>query len=68
MDPAGPIPAPISPQSDAQQTIIQEKAVPLYDRKSKFDKEQYWQKIDRWKDVTQEQFLSHRWNVSCTLP
>lgn len=68
MDPAGPIPAPISPQSDAQQIIIQEKAVPLYDRKSKFDKEQYWQKIDRWKDVTQEQFLSHRWNVSCTLP
>ena len=44
----------------------QEMTVPLYYRDSKFHKEPYWQKIGRWKDVTQEQFLSHRWNVSPT--
>ena len=67
MDPTSPIPAPTSPQSHAKDTITQANVVPLYYRIVKFDKEQYWQKIGRWKDVTQQQFLSHRWNVSCTL-
>jgi hypothetical protein len=49
---------------DVYKIATQKNVVPLYYRGSKFDKEPYWQKIDRWKDVTQEQFLSHRWNVS----
>jgi hypothetical protein len=53
-------------ESASCETTTQEMIVPLYYRDSKFDKEPYWQKIGRWKDVTQEQFLSHRWNVSPT--
>lgn len=49
-----------------RETTTQEKFVPLYYQGSKFDKEPYWQKIGRWKEVTEEQFLSHRWNVSPT--
>jgi len=29
--------------------------------------ERYWTKIPAWKDVTNEQFLSHRWQVSNTI-
>ena len=50
--------APTAPEAARQ------RGVPLYHRDSKFDKEPYWQKIGRWKDVPEEQFLSHRWNVS----
>lgn len=46
------------------ESAAKEKVIPLYYRDSKFDKEPYWQKIGRWKDATQEEFLSHRWNVS----
>lgn len=52
----------LEPQDHEMRT--QEEIVPLYYRGSKFDREPYWQKIGRWKDVTEEQFLSHRWNVS----
>lgn len=55
-----------TPKSAIGETTAQEKVVPLYYQGSKFDKEPYWQKIGRWKDVTEEQFLSHRWNVSPT--
>jgi hypothetical protein len=54
-------------RSISRETVEQGKAVPLYFRGSLFDKEPYWQKIGRWKDVPEEQFLSHRWNVSPTF-
>jgi hypothetical protein len=57
-----------TPEMVVRETTIQGKVVPLYYQGSKFDKEPYWQKIGRWKEVTQEQFLSHRWNVSPTFP
>ncbi len=39
-------------------------ATPVYHRGSKFDRIPYWQKIGRWKDILENQFLSYRWNVS----
>jgi hypothetical protein len=54
------------PELDVSEAATLKTTVPLYYRHSKFDKEPYWRKIGRWKDVTQEQFLSHRWNVSST--
>lgn len=39
-------------------------ASPAYFRGSKFDRAPYWQKIGRWKDVSEKEFLSYRWNVS----
>jgi lysine 2,3-aminomutase len=38
-------------------------AVPAYFRGVKFDPVPYWQKIGRWKDTTEKQFLSYRWGV-----
>lgn len=29
----------------------------------RFERELYWQKIPRWKDVTEKEFLSYRWQV-----
>ncbi|KAF2749002.1 kama family protein [Sporormia fimetaria CBS 119925] len=29
--------------------------------------ERYWQKVPRWKDVTDEQFLSYRWQLGNTI-
>jgi hypothetical protein len=52
---------PLDPH--VKQTSMESEVAPLYYRDTKFDKEPYWQKIGRWKDITQEQFLSHRWNV-----
>jgi hypothetical protein len=31
---------------------------------SKFERVPYWQNIPRWKNVTENQFLSYEWNVS----
>lgn len=38
--------------------------IPAYFHSSKFDRVPYWQKIGRWKDVGENDFLSYRWNVS----
>ena len=38
--------------------------VPLYHRSSKFERVPYWQKIPRWSDVSEEQFLTYSWGVS----
>lgn len=37
---------------------------PLYFRGQKFDREPYWQKIPRWKDVSENDFLTYSWQVS----
>jgi lysine 2,3-aminomutase len=41
--------------------------IPAYFRGTKFDRVPYWQKIGRWKDITEENFLSYRWSVSTLL-
>lgn len=33
-------------------------------RESKFERVPYWQKIPRWKDVTEQQWLDYNWGVS----
>jgi lysine 2,3-aminomutase len=38
--------------------------IPAYHRGSKFERIPYWQKIGRWSDITEKQFLSYRWGVS----
>lgn len=43
---------------------IQSSPVPAYFRGSKFDRVPYWQKIGRWKDVSEEKWLSYSWGVS----
>lgn len=40
---------------------------PAYFRGSKYDRSPYWQNIRRWKDVSEADFLSYRWNVSLEL-
>ncbi|KAH7410961.1 hypothetical protein BKA64DRAFT_570006 [Cadophora sp. MPI-SDFR-AT-0126] len=37
---------------------------PAYHVASKFDRVPYWQKIGRWKHVSEDEFLSYAWNVS----
>ena len=39
--------------------------VPIYHRG--FVRVPYWQKIWRWRNITEEQFLSYRWGVSKSL-
>lgn len=39
-------------------------ASPAYFRGSKFDRVPYWQKIGRWKDIGEKEFLSYRWNTA----
>jgi lysine 2,3-aminomutase len=39
-------------------------ASPAYFRGSKFDRVPYWQKICRWRDVGEKEFLSYHWNTA----
>jgi len=48
----------------ASESVIDAATVPAYHRGSKFDRVPYWQNIGRWKDITENQFLSYRWGVS----
>lgn len=43
---------------------VEAVATPAYHIGSKFNRTPYWQKIGRWKDIPEDQFLSYRWNVS----
>jgi hypothetical protein len=43
---------------------LETTTVPAYHRGTQFDRDLYWQRIGRWKDVTEKQFLSYRWGVS----
>lgn len=52
---------------EAQDKRFYLAAVPAYHRGLKYDRIPYWQKIPRWKDVEEKDFLSYRWNVSCEL-
>ena len=65
---SGDLVAPKTPaqtfEKTAEQPIAQEYAIPLHYRGKKFDREPYWQKIARWKDVSEKEFLTHRWQVS----
>lgn len=57
-------PEPEYPPETIRHDLPTPAAVPAYHRGSKFDRVPYWQKIPRWKDVTEKDFLSHRWGVS----
>lgn len=48
----------------AHSSIPQNPVVELNHRNTNLDREPYWQRIGRWKDVTEKEFLSHRWQVS----
>lgn len=45
------------------ESAIDPTTVPAYFRGSKFDRVPYWQKIERWKDISEKQFLSYSWGV-----
>ncbi|KAE8449221.1 hypothetical protein EG329_008388 [Mollisiaceae sp. DMI_Dod_QoI] len=50
-------------REDSAQTTST-SANPAYYHGSKFDRVPYWQKIGRWKDVGEKEFLSYRWNTA----
>jgi hypothetical protein len=50
--------------SNPKDQATQASSTPTYYRGTLFEREAYWQKIPRWKDVSETQFLSHRWQVS----
>ncbi|KAL5329830.1 hypothetical protein ACEPPN_003349 [Leptodophora sp. 'Broadleaf-Isolate-01'] len=43
---------------------VEAVATPAYHIGSKFNRTPYWQKIGRWKDIPEDQFLSYRWNTA----
>jgi hypothetical protein len=51
-------------ETTSSEPAIDTANVPAYHRDSKYDRAPYWQKIGRWKDITEKQFLSYRWGVS----
>lgn len=51
-------------ETTSSESAIDTTTVPAYHRGSKYDRVPYWQKIGRWKDITEKQFLSYRWGVS----
>jgi hypothetical protein len=53
---------------DFDESVTQDPVLPLYHRGSKFDREPYWQKISRWKDVAEKEFLTHSWQVRFPSP
>lgn len=55
------VPVPVAETTTGPTTKF--AAVPAYFRGVKFDPVPYWQKIGRWKDITEKQFLSYRWGV-----
>jgi hypothetical protein len=55
------VPVPVAETTTEPTTKL--PAVPAYFRGVKFDPVPYWQKIGRWKDTTEKQFLSYRWGV-----
>lgn len=65
-EPLGSKPAPEAPQNmrgNDSQVSLAAVTVPAYHRGSKFERNPYWQRIGRWKGVTETKFLSHQWNV-----
>jgi len=68
-----PLPFPM-PETTVSQSLVpqtqhtqyeasQSTALPIYHRGALFDREPYWQKIARWSDVSEKEFLSYRWQV-----
>lgn len=55
---------PVQSSKSTSDCVRELPSVPAYHRGSKFDRVPYWQQIGRWKDVTENQFLSYRWSVS----
>lgn len=56
------VPLPVAETTTGPTTKF--AAVPAYFRDVKFDPVPYWQKIGRWKDITEKQFLSYRWGTA----
>lgn len=54
----GPVPAPYEPPNTAKVP-----GLPVYDA-SLTDRAAYWQKIPRWANVTEAQFLKYKFHVS----
>lgn len=54
----------VTSTNEGVDTTSQNLATPLYFRGSSFDRFPYWQKIGRWKHVTEKEFLTHSWQVS----
>ena len=52
---------------DTSGTSALTASIPLYHCGSKFDRLPYWQKIPRWNDVSEKQFLNYSWGVSEVL-
>lgn len=50
-----------------QSPWIETAVTPAYHIASKFDRVPYWQNIGRWKDVSEDQFLSYTWNVCSSI-
>jgi len=48
------------------ETVVDTSNVPAYHHGSKFDRVPYWQNIERWKGVSEKQFLSYAWGVGST--
>ena len=51
-------------QSTATEPVVDTSHVPAYHYGSKFDRVPYWQNIERWKGISEKQFLSYKWGVS----
>ncbi|TVY82231.1 L-lysine 2,3-aminomutase [Lachnellula suecica] len=58
-----PMSRPISP------AVVAKKAPVVFPHHhgSKFERVPYWQDIPRWKDVTEEQFMSYEWNKNSNI-
>ncbi len=54
----------LKPMGEESSSISVPDTTTAYYRSSKFDRVPYWQKIGRWKETTEKQFLSYRWGVS----
>ncbi|CAD6451632.1 ef7ec3a8-a2c2-44b9-a2bd-49e0d49a3382 [Sclerotinia trifoliorum] len=57
----GPMPAPYEPPNTAKVP-----GLPVYDS-SLSDRTAYWQKIPRWKDITEAQFLKYKFHTIHTI-
>lgn len=61
---------PLSPRAilePVEQANEQELQAPLYHYGGKFDRVPYWQAITRWRDISEEQFLTYEFNVSYSI-
>lgn len=53
-----------SPEDLEPDFKVDTSPIPAYSRGLKFDRVPYWQKIGRWQNVSEEQFLSYQWGTA----